>query len=200
MAKLELFIQALWVKVAAWARLHRDRRGALAGAVSMAWGAALTLGGCSEAMNWRVLPLGDSGWAAMMPCKPDAAQREISWPAGAATLEMRSCDAAGATYAVAWMHMGDAAQAAATLALWRQASQRSAQASGALLDPPWSVRGADVAQRWQGQGARGDGHALAVSFGHVAMGPWLVQLARYGRQAPSTEVDAFWDGLTLQRR
>ena len=53
---------------------------------------------CSPVFNWREVPVGES-LVAMLPCKPDRAERSL--PMGAATvpIDMAGCEAGGATFA-----------------------------------------------------------------------------------------------------
>lgn len=161
---------------------------------------SLGLLACSEALNWRVLPLGDSGWEALLPCKPEVAERTVALPTQSATMHLRSCDVGSVTYAVAWMRLAQASDAKANLALWRQASQSSAQVKDAQPAQAWLVRGADWAQLWRGEGRRHDGQRVQVAMGHAAAGGLLVQLATYGAQASNGETGRFWDGLAPRRQ
>lgn len=169
-----------------------------------AWvGAALLLGlaACSPAMNWRRVVLEDTGVEALLPCKPDAASRPLAWPSQTMTLSMRSCQQQGATFAVSWLRFASAEQARAAVAAWRLASQGSARVQEPTAPPStWRVSGAQLAQRWSGQGRRESGPTLQVGLGHAVFDTVVVQLAVYSPAAQAPDDAPFWDGLARVRR
>lgn len=154
---------------------------------------------CGQGWNWRVLPVGDSGLESVLPCKPDAAARTMQLPTQVAQLEMRSCDAHGVTFAVAWMPLSADTDLSAHLALWRTASLASARASLVSEPRAWAVRGVTLAQRVEARGRRADGSTMPVSLGHAIAGRYLVQMATYG-ELDRESSSAFWDGLSMRRR
>ncbi|MEY2993561.1 MAG: hypothetical protein RL357_496 [Pseudomonadota bacterium] len=162
-------------------------------------GLLLFVVGCSPTENWRVITLYDHGVTAMIPCKPDEAQRQVPLLGVASTLEMRSCELAGTTYAVAWLAIQDPAQASAAVQAWLTASQVSARISNAQPAEPASLPHADQAWRWQGQGIS-QGEPLQVEYVYAHKGRWLVQLATFQRgQTKPRGIESFWGGLTLPK-
>lgn len=183
-------------------RLHRDSVLTRVNRFSLVvWACALAMMACTQPWNWRVLPLGDTGWEAMMPCKPESAAREMPLADAMVRLEMRSCDAQGLTFAVAWMVLPPNVDANALADQWRQASLRSAKVTQAGRLTPWALRGVSGAQRWTGQGQRNDGRSVGVSLGHAIARGSLVQLAVYGEHGDASgELSTFWEGLGLRQR
>ncbi len=162
-------------------------------------GLLLTLGGCSPTENWRVITLYDHGVTAMIPCKPDEAQRQVPMLGATTTLEMRSCELAGTTYAVAWLSIQDASQASDAVRSWLTASQASAGVSNALPADSVILPHADQAWRWQGTGVS-QGQPLRVEYLYAHKGKRLVQLATFQRGEPkSRNFESFWGGLTLPK-
>ena len=81
------------------------------------------LAGCSPTFNWREVPLGPDGAKALLPCKPDRAERPEQLGRESVMLQMVGCKAGGATFALAWMPAGDVEQARVRLAHWRAATR-----------------------------------------------------------------------------
>lgn len=106
---------------------------------------------CSPVFNWREVPL-DGQVKAMLPCKPDRAERELPLaPEGVtATLGMAGCMAGDATFAIAqWPHLS-AEEAPARLKLWQAATR--AQWDKAIVQttdtPMPRMSATPVAQHW----------------------------------------------------
>ena len=75
-------------------------------------------------------PSTDADLVALLPCKPDRAQRDLAARHRVrAPCDMTGCEAGGATFAVAHASAADAAQAESWLAAWR--AQTRAQLAGA---------------------------------------------------------------------
>lgn len=72
----------------------------IAGAV-----AALLVGACSPALDWRELRPEGSGIAALFPCKPDRNVRSLAVAGHRVRMEMLACSADGATYALAYVDL-----------------------------------------------------------------------------------------------
>ena len=97
-----------------------------------------TLAACNPVLNWREVPL--EGIVALLPCKPDHAQRtvQLGSPSGVAqtvTLQVSGCEAAGALYAISHVRVADLAQVPSAQAAWRQAALAALQAGGVQAQP-----------------------------------------------------------------
>ena len=168
---------------------------------------ALLACACTPAFNWREVPLGDD-LVALLPCKPDRAQRSL--PLGDGTvveLEMAGCEAGGATFAVARLPGGDPAQAATRLAAWRQAVK--APWTGAeFTEAPWRLPRAAAAPaplaldaaRSATAGGQGVGEAhwrwFAQADAHGAL--TLYQATVLGRPSAADAAATFFEGLRLR--
>jgi hypothetical protein len=88
---------------------------------------ASTLSACTYTLNWRDVSFGDDDFQALLPCKPDRAQRRVALQPGEAELPMRmmGCEAGGAMYTLARIDATDAAQAARLLQVWPRATQQA---------------------------------------------------------------------------
>ena len=84
---------------------------------------ALTQAACSPALDWReVRPAEADGLIAWFPCKPQMAERPMSWPgAEAVTVRVLSCRADGLIWSLAYARMTDAPLVPQTLTGWATA-------------------------------------------------------------------------------
>ena len=86
---------------------------------------AVAIAACSPTFNWRDVRLDSRAGplAALLPCKPDQAERPVSFDGGAAVpLSMVGCTAGGVTFTLAHLPVADPVAAAAALAQWRTAN------------------------------------------------------------------------------
>ena len=166
------------------------------------WAALLWLAACSPTFNWRTVQADGAAVQALMPCKPDRAEREVPLGAALAPLHMMSCDTGGLTFAVAWVDAGDAARAATVLAAWRRATLAAVRADPALADSPhaaWPalLPGADAVQGLVAQGTDHRGQPIEVRALHAVQGQRLYQAALYGPAIPAELAATFFEGLQL---
>lgn len=102
-------------------------------AAAMAATAAFLASACSPVFNWREVPIGgEAELVALLPCKPDRAQRDIRLGDQSVAVTMIGCEAGGATFAVAQAGATDAAQAQSWLSAWH--NQARAQWTGASIE------------------------------------------------------------------
>jgi hypothetical protein len=162
------------------------------------------LAGCSPALNWREVRLGDAPALVLLPCQPDQAERTVPLAGESVMLHMSGCDAAGATFAVSQIRMRSGAPAAVALAQWRTATLARLQARDVREQPfqpagsltlPQSVRVAATGQRAGGQPVQ----AQAAWFARSAPeGLWLFHAVVYADAVNAQAADTFFDGLRLQ--
>ena len=120
----------------------RAIRAAIAGAAAL-----LALAACSPTYDWREAGFDDAGLLALLPCKPDRAQKPVTLPGAAeAPLRMMGCEAGGATFTIAYLHLdaaGEAAAPTAALAQWQGATEARLNAK-ASNSTPFAPQGAAV--------------------------------------------------------
>jgi hypothetical protein len=155
------------------------------------------LWGCSPAMNWREVRPADAGLVALMPCKPEGAQRDLVMAGQSLTLHMLSCDTAGLTFAMGAMRLPDGLAAADVQRGWRLASLTSLKADPAAAQAwspvlPKGVSG----QGWQADGLRHDGTRVRAHVLALAHGNEVFQLAVYGDASPEVLASAL-EGVRL---
>jgi hypothetical protein len=161
---------------------------------------SLLLAACTPTFNWRALPTQDVPFRALMPCKPDEAERDVPLDGQSARLQMRSCDTGGMTFAVAWADVGDVARVAPALAGWRRATLLALQADTALADAaPQTARvpGANLALDLRAEGRNFRGEPTRMRAIHATRGSLIVQAAIYGGAIDDRVAVTFFEGLEL---
>lgn len=78
---------------------------------------------CTPVFNWREVPVGDGDLVALLPCKPDRAERLLPLGAESTRIDMAGCAAGGVTFAIAHAEASGPAQASAWLDAWRSATR-----------------------------------------------------------------------------
>lgn len=163
---------------------------ALAGVLSL-----LGLVGCSPTFNWREVRVGDAVVLALMPCKPEQAERQVPMQGEVATLHMASCDVENTTFAVATLRVPDGVAPADAAQAWKTATLASLKAPGAQArDWPLPARTGWPDMGWQADGVRHNGQPVRARVIAVGRGRTLHQLAVYGEPPPEV-LTAWLDGM-----
>ncbi|MDP3168669.1 MAG: hypothetical protein Q8N06_24820 [Hydrogenophaga sp.] len=162
---------------------------------------ALALTACNPTFNWRELRPAGTPLQALMPCKPETAERSVPLGGSPTVLHMHSCKAGGITFALAWADAPDAAAVPATLTDWQRAALAAIRVDPALQADPahrWAatMAGATLAQGITAQGTDPQGQPVQTRALYFARGAQVFQAAVYG--VASDEVSTtFFDGLKL---
>lgn len=171
----------------------------------MKWGAAALLlavvtAACSPALNWREVPL--QSVVAMLPCKPDHAERTLPLGAADVTMRMAGCEAGGALYAISHVRIKDSTQTDAIHHAWRQAALTAVQATGAAAE-----RRPAIAQVGQAKavltpekvdGKRPDGSTLQAQLAWLSRGQDLYHLAVYAPRLQAEMTELLFSELSLR--
>ncbi len=164
----------------------------------MAWCIA-GLVACSPALNWRAVQL--QGLTAMLPCKPDRAQRNVQLGAAEVGMEMAGCEADGALYAISHTRVDSALRADAARAAWRQQTLATMRAAS-VQETPLRMLSTDeplrTAQRVTARGQRPDGSAVTAQLLWLSSGPDLYHVAVYADRLPDEMTEMLFSGLRLQ--
>jgi hypothetical protein len=163
---------------------------------------AVTLSACSPTFNWREVRVDATPLQALMPCKPETAQRSVPLAGRPTELHLLACETGGLQFALAWAELDAVTQVPQALAAWRRASL---QAIGVRLAPDdeastaWtaSVPGATQALGVQASGQNLAGGAVQTRAVYFARGSQVFQAAVYGEQLPAESLEAFFGGLRL---
>ena len=72
---------------------------------------AVLAAACTPVFNWREVPVGEGDLVALLPCKPDRAERMLPLGTEAVRIDMAGCEAGGVTFAIAHAEASGPAQA-----------------------------------------------------------------------------------------
>ncbi len=161
----------------------------------------LALAGCYPTFNWRELRPEGTPLQALLPCKPETAERTVPLGGAPTVLHMNSCKAGELTFALAWANATDAAAAPVLLSDWQRASLAAIRVDPARQTDPalrWAatVTGASSVQGLAAQGTNPQGQPVRARAVYFVRGAQVFQAAIYG--AAGDEVSTtFFDGLKL---
>ena len=161
--------------------------------------ALATLTACNPTFNWRDVRPDGTQLALLMPCKPDKAQKTVPMAGEPTELTLLSCDAGGATFAVAAADVKDASKAAATLAQWQSATLANIKAAptapGVAFKPTGSASGGVMVKA---TGQRANGQAVSSQAAYFAQGSRVFQAVMYADQIAPDVADTFFSGLKFE--
>jgi hypothetical protein len=167
------------------------RRSALLGV------AALSLAGCSPALDWHSVPVPGTQLVAELPCRPGRFERDVTVAGLPLKLYMLSCEAGGVTYGVATAEVGDPARVEAVL----QALRDGAAAAIRSADSPAGALNMNGITPFSGNalarlhGKRPDGQTVDESIRVFARGSRVFQATAIGASLPESALGPFEDGL-----
>ena len=164
---------------------------------------ALAAAACTPSLNWREVRLAPTTAVALLPCKPDRAERSVPLGGEPTTLAVSGCEAGGATFALMAAKVPAGRAPDELLAGWQQATLAHMKASGTPPRVPFSPPGATPlphAQRVQAQGQRPGGGAVVAQAVWTARavpggGTELWHAVLYSERPQPAAADAFFDGI-----
>jgi hypothetical protein len=159
---------------------------------------------CTPVFNWREVPVGEGDLVALLPCKPDRAERALPLGAESVRVDMAGCEAGGVTFAIAHAEASGPAQAQAWLDAWRAATRRQL-AGRELTESPASLPRASAAPAALRLDARGDAaRKPAMASARVLWfarqhprGVSLYQATAIGEPSAPDALETFFEGLRL---
>ena len=166
----------------------------------------LVLGGCSPAYNWRELRAPAAPLVALMPCKPDSAERLVPMfgpEQPPVPLTLWSCEAQGIRFALAAAPVPDGMPSEQVMQQWRRAAWsalRLAIPEGNASPAGWQVQVqpfagvSDASQAW-GAGLDHRGSGLHTHLAWAINRGWLVQAAIYSPRSEPELADTFLSGV-----
>lgn len=159
--------------------------------------------GCSPALDWREVRVGDT--KTLFPCKPDRVARPVALQAGQVPAEMWVCDAGDVTWSATVLPFADAVAAQAALAELHDklVANVRGQAERAAPVPLLQQASGAVLRRSVLTGQRTSGQALTVDLGVAARGTqayqWVVLAPVNAPAATRAGVDEFMDSWRWAR-
>ncbi len=156
---------------------------------------ALGLAACSPSLNWRTVPVAQL--AALLPCKPDHAVRNVDLGGTPNTLSMWGCEAGGALFAVSHVRVEDPSSAPKVMLAWQQAALRNIS-GGTFQTPTGSGPAPMPGIRVQARGKRADGHAVQAQWAWFNQGADIYHLAVYASDLTPAMTETFFTELRWQ--
>ena len=146
--------------------------------------AALSQVACSPALNWRKVSVG--GMSAMLPCKPDTAERAVPLGGVSVQMQMAGCEAEGVLFAASHVEAATPAAAVAMQQEWQRQALAALGASSstvqALQVPTWARQATSV----RATGRAPDGKPLEAQLRWMVRDAHIYHLAVYGPALPDT--------------
>ncbi len=102
--------------------------------------AALTLGACTPALNWREASSDEGGLKALLPCKPDKGTRDVSLAGEDFEMHMFGCEAENMLFAVSRITVRKDGDLKVVASEWRETTLENLQAK-APKTTPWNLPG-----------------------------------------------------------
>lgn len=157
------------------------------------------MGACNPTFNWREVRA-EAGLTALLPCKPDKAERTVPLAGRQVSLEVLGCDAGDATFAVLTADIGEPARTGEVLAQWKiatLANLRSAGGQESAFRPPGAL---GLAQSVQvvASGQRADGSKVESRAAYFARGSRVFQAVIYADQLKPEVTDTFFSSLKFE--
>ena len=151
---------------------------------------------------------------ALLPCKPDHAQRQVQLGSLNTTLQVSGCETAGALYAISHVRVADPSQLKPTKNAWREATFATLQAGSVQTEPlrlakpragqAYTVPSAgDAASHAELsleklEGKRSDGSAVQAQMVWLAKGQDLYHVAVFGTRLDKEKTELLFSELRLQ--
>jgi hypothetical protein len=159
---------------------------------------ALAVTACSPSLNWRETRPENSGVRLTFPCKPSAQTRELALAGRPVSMQLHSCQAADATFALTVADMVDPTFVTPALRELRAAALRNLgpQAKG-TAGPPFNVAGMTPnpeASRGIYAGSLPDGKAVQEQAAFFAVGTRVYQATVLGAM-DAEAVDLFFESI-----
>ena len=166
--------------------------------------AGLALVACSPTLNWRDIRPEGTALVALLPCKPDKAQKAVPLGGQPAELRMLGCEASGMTFAVAAADVGTADRVALVLTQWQKATlvNMKAAAPSAGQHDALKVAGATSEPApvlVTAQGQQSDGSPVSAQAAYFAQGTQVFQAVIYGKAIPPDVAQTFFGSLKFER-
>ncbi len=161
----------------------------------------VALAACSPTFDWREVPVESTGLKAMLPCKPDSAERRIAFgPGRDLAVHAVGCEAGRSAFAVLYADVQDGAALGPALAQWQRASLAGMHGT-AITETAFLFKGALGLQQSvqvRAKGNRQDGEAVESRAAYFARGTRVFQAVMYAPRIDNEAADNFFTGLRFE--
>lgn len=152
---------------------------------------------CSPALDWRETQFEGSGIVASFPCRPDRYARVVTVAGAKAQMDMLTCAAGGATYALSFFDVADPAAVTPALADLRALAAANLGAPSPQA-APLEIKGMTAnaqSARLTIAGRLPDGAAVQESAAFFVKGLRIYQATAIGAKLAPEALDTFFTGL-----
>lgn len=160
--------------------------------------APCVLAACAPALDWRDVHLPGAQLQAAFPCRPVAQERRVVLAGRELAMRLHACEAAGSTFAVSLVDVGDPGQVGPVLAALRASVVDKLEGAVSQPESPdWRVPGMTpqpLSGRARWGGAPGQAADWSLETGLFARGTWVAQATCIGA-VPPAQAAAFFDAL-----
>ena len=160
----------------------------------------LGLAACSPSLNWRTVPV--EQLAALLPCKPDHAERQVDLGGTKHTLAMWGCEAGGALFAVSHLRTQPPGSPEQVIAAWQLAALRNMPGATSQVLPfkAPSLAGKTPAPEAmvRTNGKRANGQAVQAQLAWLRRGADVYHLAVYAPELTPAMTESFFTELQWQ--
>ena len=157
------------------------------------------LAACTPSLDWREVRPAAGGVLALFPCRPAQDSRVLPLAGTSVTMNLASCQAAGATFALSFTDVQDPARVAATLDAL-QVAAGSNLGGTPVVGGAASVAGMTpnpLARRVRIDGHFPDGTPVRQDLLFFVKGTVVYQATVLGQRLDAAAIDAFFEGLKL---
>ena len=156
------------------------------------------LAACSPSLDWREARFDGSGVAMLFPCRPDRHERIVHMSGVELRMQMHSCRAAAASFALAYVDALQPAQVGPLVAEWRE--RVAANIGGVSVARPFAVPGATPNERsalLRVEGRVPDGRQVVEHAAFFVKGLRLYQATAIGESLPADAVETFFGAIKV---
>lgn len=155
---------------------------------------------CSPSLNWRTVPVAQL--AALLPCKPDHAERQVELAGAQRALAMWGCEAGGALFAVSHVHVDTPIAAGLVIDAWQLAALRNMPGATAQSEsfhaPAGATQALEPGVLVRAKGKTPAGQALQAQWAWFRKGADVYHLAVYAPELTPAMTDTFFTELQWQ--
>lgn len=165
------------------------------------YAAALLVGSCAPALDWREVKPEGGRLVVLFPCKPQKQLRSLRLAGVDVATQLLSCRAEGTLWALSATNVGKQTLVAPALAELRTARARNLEGheTHARRASVKGMQGSDAALRFEISGRRPNGTALLEQAMVVSGGMWVFHVGALGGAPSAAALETFFDGVHLQR-
>jgi hypothetical protein len=156
----------------------------------------LGLWACTPVLNWRQVTL--DRLTALLPCKPDRAQRTVKLDQGEVALEMAGCEVGDALYAISHVQAKDTAAAQELIRQWQTVALGNLRATSPQTLLWEAPKGGGAAVRLAAAGRRSDGNVVEAQLAWFKANADVYHVAVYAQKLTPEQVDTLLSDLKIQ--